>query len=455
MKTILTDVKNNLRTEAFVEGTSDETVETAVVNVFDDVEYQEILGFGGAFTESAAYNYALMDSETKRQFLKAYFDPNEGIGYNFGRTHINSCDFSLDIYSYVQDGDRTLSTFDISRDKKYIIPFLKDALSYCKDELFLLASPWSPPAYMKTNQSVIGGGKLLEEYKSVWALYYAKYIKAYRDEGINIQAISVQNEPKAMQTWESCNYTPEEEAEFIEKYLVPALDAEQLSDIKIIIWDHNKERVYDRCKKVLQNAAVNERVWGIGYHWYTGDHFDGLRIAHEKLGKPLLSTEFCGTIASGEALDALAERYGKEMCENFNNYQIASCDWNLLLSTDGGPFHNRTKESVSVPGVVFDDTNGGCSAPILYDQRKKQLVFTPIYDYIRHFAKYIRRGAKRLGVSKFTDRLSVCAFRNPNGEIVCVLLNTGDCPLPVQLRNNGTVYPLQLPAHSIMTTIQP
>ena len=143
--------------------------ERGVINVFEEFKYQKMLGFGGAFTEAAAYNYSLLSDAQKKEFMEKYFDREKGIGYNFCRSHINSCDFSIDLYTYVEDGDKTLDSFNIDRDRKYIIPFIKDALKYTGDELFLFASPWSPPAYMKDNESPFRGGSLKEEYKSVWA----------------------------------------------------------------------------------------------------------------------------------------------------------------------------------------------------------------------------------------------------------------------------------------------
>ncbi len=455
MKVYKTNTQTNIhfQEETVEKGNHWSGAEGGVINIFDEVEYQEVLGFGGAFTESAAYNYSLMDDKTKERFMKAYFDDEEGIAYNFGRTHINSCDFAVDIYNYVQDGDKTLETFDISRDKKYIIPFLKDALKYAKEDIFLFASPWSPPAYMKDNNSVLKGGKVLEEYKETWALYYAKYIKAYKEEGIDIKAISIQNEPNARQTWESCSYTAEDEADFIEKYIIPVFDREGLSDIKIIIWDHNKERVYDRAKKTLSNPKVNEKVWAVGHHWYSGDHFDGLRIVYEQLKKPLISSENCGSIKE-KVQDGglnLAERYGKEIAENFNNYDIAYCDWNLMLNQNGGPYHNRTATTNAIPGVVFDDVEGGCFAPILYDADKNSIELTPVYYYIGHFSKFVKKGAKRIAYSKYTDDLTVGAFKNPDGEIVVVVMNTSDIQLPAIIRNNDTCTKVDIEAHSIAT----
>ena len=432
-----------------------ESCENAVINVFDDVVYQSVLGFGGAFTESAGYNYSMMDEKTKQEFIQLYFDPEKGISYNFGRAHINSCDFSLDIYDYVEKGDKTLETFSIERDKKYIIPLIRDAMKACSDELVLFASPWSPPAYMKDNHNMTGGGSLLEEYKKIWALYYAKYIKAYAQEGIKISAISIQNEPIAKQTWESCYYTPEDEKTFIRDYLIPVLDEEGLSDIKLIIWDHNKERVYDRAKHILSDETVNNRVWAVGHHWYSGDHFDGLRLVHEQLRKPLICTEFCATLETLLPEDTIpvAERYAVEMCENFNNFEIASCDWNILLSQNGGPYHNRTKASAAVKGVVYDVTEGGCLAPILYHQAEKRMVVTPLYYYIGHFSKFVRRGAKRIAVTKYTDKLHVCAFVNPDGSKVVIVINVSDLDLPAVIRYHGGCTEVKTKAHSIATLI--
>lgn len=425
--------------------------ERGVINVFEEFKYQKMLGFGGAFTEAAAYNYSLLSDAQKKEFMEKYFDRENGIGYNFCRSHINSCDFSIDLYTYVEDGDKTLDSFNIDRDRKYIIPFIKDALKYTGDELFLFASPWSPPAYMKDNESPFRGGSLKEEYKSVWARYYAKYIQEFAKEGIKISAITIQNEPWASQSWESCFYTAENERDFIEKYLAPALDAEDLSDIKIIIWDHNKERVYDRTKKIFESKAVEERVWAVGHHWYSGDHFDGMRLVHEKFGKVILSTENCGVITEDPIV--LAEKYVRELCGDFNNFTSGLCDWNLLLNEFGGPFHNRDKKEPNPGKLVYENKGIGCYAPIIYDSNDKKLIYTPIYYYIGHFSKYVRRGAHRIATTKYSDDVQVCAFENPNGEIVLVIANISDDQLPAVVRHNDVCTNIDMPAHSIITVI--
>ncbi len=434
-------------------GNMPEGTEHGIVNIFDDVRRQEMLGFGGAFTESAAYNYSLMDSATKKAFMKAYFSRKEGIGYNFGRTHIHSCDFSIDLYTYVKEGDMTLESFDISRDKKYIIPMLKDAMQYCEDEIYLFASPWTPPAYMKDNNSMIGGGKLLEEYRALWALYYAKYIKAYAAEGIKISAISVQNEPIALQTWESCYYSPDDEKEMLEKYLIPTLEREGLPDVKVVLWDHNKERVFDRARYILKSPVIDRKTLAVGHHWYSGDHFDGMSLVWEELGKPTVSTEFCKEMKNNNGGIGFAEDYAREISGDLNNYNIAICDWNLMLDQNGGPFHNRTAQSSHLTGAAFDITQGGCYAPILFDTESGKMTLTPVYYYIGHFSKFIKRGAHRIGCTKHTERLSVSAFRNPDGERVVVVMNPTDELIPVVLRHNDVCTRIDAAPHSIMTLV--
>lgn len=425
--------------------------ERAIINIYDEIEYQEILGFGGAFTESSAYNYSLLSDVQKKEFMERYFSREKGIGYNFGRTHIHSCDFSLDIYTYIEEGDLELKTFSLARDRKYIIPMIKDALKYGADELVLFASPWSPPAFMKENGSMICGGKLKADCQKVWARYYAKYIKAMAEEGIQISAVSVQNEPHASQPWESCNYTAADEREFIKQALAPILEEEGLSHIKIIIWDHNKERVYDRAKETFACDTVRDRVWAVGHHWYSGDHYEALRLVHEQFGKTLISTEICGSINEDPA--ALAERYGKELFGDLHNFTAAFCDWNLLLSEQGGPFHNRSEKSTACAGIVLEDKSCGCHAPILLDSRTKELVYTPIYYYIGHFSKYIQRGAKRIATTVYNDRLQAIAFKNPDDRLVLVVMNTAAEELPVNIRHQGVCTQALMEPHSIATVL--
>jgi len=157
------------------------------------------------------------------------------------RTNINSCDFSSDSYAYTEtDGDVSLEHFSIEHDRKYKIPLIKAAIERSGNDVRLFASPWSPPAWMKTNNNMLRGGKLKPEYYQSWADYYIKFVQEYKKEGLPIWGLTVQNEPMATQTWESCIYTAEDERDFVKKYLGPTLEKSELSDLKLMIWDHNR-----------------------------------------------------------------------------------------------------------------------------------------------------------------------------------------------------------------------
>jgi glucosylceramidase len=246
---------------------------------------QTILGIGGALTDASAETFAKLPPAKQREILDAYFDANKGIGYTLGRTNIHSCDFSSGSYTYVNEGDKELESFSVDHDRQFRIPFIKRALATAGGKLTLFGSPWSPPAFMKDNNDMLHGGKLRPEFRQAWATYYTKFIKAYEREGIPIWGISVQNEPMATQTWESCIYSAEDERDFLKNYLGPTMKREGLGDRKIIAWDHNRDLIYQRVSTILADPKAAQYVWGIGYHWYEpwsgGDMmFDNVRLVH-------------------------------------------------------------------------------------------------------------------------------------------------------------------------------
>src|SRR5690348_15313111 len=158
---------------------------------------QTILGIGGALTDSSAETFAKIPAAKQRELLDAYYDPAKGIAYTLGRTNIHSCDFSSASYTYVDEGDKALTSFSVAHDRQFRIPFIKRALATAGGRLTLFASPWSPPAFMKTNNDMLHGGKLKTEFRQAWANYFAKFIRAYEREGIPIWGVTVQNEPMA------------------------------------------------------------------------------------------------------------------------------------------------------------------------------------------------------------------------------------------------------------------
>ena len=235
----------------------------------------------------------------QKQLLTAYYDKVNGIGYTLARTNIHSCDFSSASYTYVSDGDKELKTFNIDHDRQFRIPLIKQAIAASGGRLTLFVSPWSPPAWMKDNNSMIEGGKLLPQYRQSWANYFVKFINAYQKEGIPVWGLTLQNEPMAKQTWESCYFSAEDERDFIKTYLGPTLIKGGMADKKLLAWDHNRDLIYQTASTILNDKEAAKYIWGIGYHWYetwTGSAmmFDNVRrVAETFPDKKLMFTEGC------------------------------------------------------------------------------------------------------------------------------------------------------------------
>lgn len=221
-------------------------VENQVIRINPEFVFQEILGFGGALTESSCYVLSKVDKTISNQILEEYFSQNK-LNYQFVRIPIGSCDFSLASYSYSYKKD--LSDFSIHHDMKYVIPVIKSAQKQNKNLQFI-ASPWSPPAFMKDNHNLIGGGKLLSQYRKLWAEYLVKYVCSYQSQNIPISYMTIQNEPNAKQIWESCLYSSAEEADLLKNYLSPTFKTNGLNT-QFLIWDHNKDIILERSIETL------------------------------------------------------------------------------------------------------------------------------------------------------------------------------------------------------------
>ncbi len=419
-------------------------VETSVF-VDPAVRFQSLLGIGGAITDSTAEVYAALPPAKQAEFMRAYYDKQEGIGYSLARTTIHSSDFSSASYTYIEEGDKTLETFSIDHDRQARLPMIKQAIAAADGKLPLFASPWSAPAFMKTNNHMLRGGALLPEYRQAWANYFVRFIQAYEKEGVPIWGITVQNEPMATQTWESMLYTAEEERDFLKQHLGPTMHAAGYADKKIIVWDHNRDMMLYRAQVILGDPEAAKYAWGLGFHWYeTWAGFDPMyrnvaAVTQAFPDKPVLLTE-----AAVEKFDPAryqhwpnAERYGTSMIHDLNNGAVGWTDWNMLLDEKGGPNH----------------VGNYCFAPLHADTRTGELIYTPSYYYIGHFSKFIRPEARRVSTATSRSTLLATSFANPDGRLATVVMNPTDKEIAYNFYVGQASAVVTIPARAIQTLV--
>jgi glucosylceramidase len=406
--------------------------------------FQKYLGIGGAITDASSEVFATLNETQQNKLLESLYG-KDGIGYNIIRTSIHSSDFGLGSFTYVKEGDADLKTFSIEKDKEKRIPFIKRAIDLIKNDLVFYASPWSPPAFMKSNKNMLQGGKLLPEFRQAWADYYVKFIKAYEEEGIPVWGLTIQNEPMAVQRWESCIYTADEERDFLKNYLGPTLEKEGLGDKKIVVWDHNRDLISERANTIFEDPEASKYAWGIGFHWYetwTGGlpKYDNLKNINESFpSKNMLFTEGCQEGFDTERLHFWpnAERYGNSMINDFNSGVVGWTDWNILLDERGGPNH----------------VQNFCFAPIHANTKTGELIYTPTYYYIGHFSKFIKPGALRVSTTTSRTTIESTSFQNENGTIVTVVMNKTDHTIGYKLIVGAAETYLEIQPRAMQTII--
>ena len=444
-------------------------VENAVaIQLLPDEKFQEIIGFGGAFTESSAYLLNQLGKENRKLIIDAYFG-SEGAKYSLTRTHINSCDFSVSNYSYAPvEGDKELKHFSIDEDRDDIIPMIKEAMAVSEDGFKILASPWTASPWMKDNNAWTGG-KLLPEYYDTWALFFSKYITAYKKEGIDIWGLTVENEPLGNgNNWESMHFTPEEMVDFVSKYLGPKLEANG-QDVKILGYDQNRDELKEWADIMYKDEESAKYFDGMAIHWYasTYDYMpEILNYTHEKAPtKMLIQTEACADAEvphwqddkwywSKEATDwgwdwapeeqkhlhpkyVPVYRYARDIIGCMNHHVQGWIDWNMVLDTEGGP--NWAKN--------------WCLAPVIVDPEKDEVYFTPLYHTMAHFSKYIRPGAVRIGFEISDQDLMMTAAQNPDGSIAVVILNMKEEAKNMKISLGDRSVNIQINAQALQTII--
>lgn len=438
------------------------------IRILPEQKFQTITGFGGSFTESSAYLLNKLSPAKRAEVIEAYFG-DSGAKYSLTRTHINSCDFSLGQYFYAPIADdMELDSFTIEEDRDDLIPMIKEAMATSTDGFKIISSPWTAPPWMKDNNHHVGG-KLLPKYYDTWALFYSKYLDAYKAEGIDIWGLTVVNEPHGNgNNWESMHFSPKEMTDFVRDYMGPKLEKGG-HDVKILGYDQNRAGLKEWVDEMYKDEASSKYFAGTAIHWYesTYDVFpEALQYAHQKdTTKYLIETEGCVDSEipkwqddkwywSKEATDwgwdwaseeekylhpkyAPVNRYARDIIGCLNNWVDGWIDWNMVLDKQGGPnwFKNW------------------CVAPVLVDPETDEVYYTPIYYTMAHFSKFIRPGAVRIGIENDDNELQVTAAKNPDGSIAIVVFNEGKKPKNFNLALDGKAQTIAIEPQAIQTIV--
>ena len=433
-----------------------------------DKKYQTITGFGGAFTESSAYLLNKLGNENRKKIIDAYFS-RDGANYSLTRTHMNSCDFSLNQYSYTPTPDKELKDFSVKEDMDDLIPMIKDALATSEDGFKIFASPWTASPWMKDNKEWVGG-KLLPEYYDTWALFFSKYVDAYKAEGIDIWGFTVENEPHGNgNNWESMHYSPEEMTDFVQHHLGPKLEKDGHGDKIILGYDQNREGLKEWVDVMYKDEASSKYYDGTAIHWYESTYEvfpEALQYAHNKApNKYLIETEGCidsqvpvwkddAWYWKKEATDwgwdwapehqkhlhpkyAPVNRYARDIIGCLNNWVDGWVDWNMVLNKQGGPnwFKNW------------------CVAPIIVDEESDEVYFTPLYYIMAHFSKYMRPGAEVIHVDNLDKTLMVTAAKNPDGSIAVIIFNEEAKAKQISLQLGENVKNISINPQALQTIV--
>ncbi len=441
-----------------------------IISLNPDEKFQTITGFGGAFTESSAYLLSKLGKENQKKIMEAYFSEN-GANYSLTRTHINSCDFSLKHYAYaMEDGDINLDHFSIEEDKKNnLIPMILQAKAISKEGFNIIASPWTSPPWMKDNKNWVGG-KLLPEYYDTWALYFSKYIDAYKKEGIDIWGLTVENEPHGNgNNWESMLYTPKEMTNFVQNHLGPKLESDGKVAVKIFGYDQNRAGIKEWVDEMYKDEKASKYYAGTAIHWYESTYEvfpDDLKYAHNKApNKYLIQTEACvdseiphwkddAWYWRKEATDwgwdwasekekylhskyAPVNRYANDIIGCLNNWVDGWIDWNMVLDTHGGPnwFKNW------------------CISPIIVDTNTDEVYMTPLYYTMAHFSKFIRPRAVKIGCLLKHESVIATAVKNPNGSIAVIVFNPSEQIQNLEINLNNKKITISINANALQTIV--
>ncbi|MGB1448263.1 MAG: glycoside hydrolase family 30 protein [Flavobacteriaceae bacterium] len=459
------------------------------LQLLPEKEYQEYVGFGASFTESSAWNLATLPEEKRKAVLTQLFSPSNGAGFSLTRTHINSSDYSNQHYTYVNDKDETLASFSIAEDLKGfngdendqvagiklenpsydLIPMILEAAAVPGANFKIIASPWSPPSWMKSGETAtMTNGSLKREYYDLWATYLSKYISAYKEKGIDLWGITPQNEPLHAHDarWDSNGFSPEEGRDFLRDHLGPRLvkdghlNLNQPEEgIKVLIYDHNKSNMNAYISPTYSDPAAALYAWGTAFHWYASSqleeqqwHADALE-EHQRNwpNKGMIHTESSIDIDPKDPIGQYwrespdyagtfipFDTYAYDIITDLNHGTQGYIEWCMILSHEGKP-------------NPYDNFN---SAPVLINPHTHEVTYTPLYYLLSHFSQFIRPKAKRIGIAgKAKEGIISTAANNPDGSIALVIFNRTDSPQQLQLSLLSDEFKIEIHPRALQTLV--
>jgi glucosylceramidase len=414
-----------------------------VINIDSSKQYQVMDGFGASLSDSSAWLiWNKLSASEQTLLMNQFFSRKDGIGLSFLRQPMGATDFSASgNYSYddVPPGqiDLTLTGFSIAHDKAYVVPLVRRALEINPD-LKVVALPWSPPAWLKDTASM-SGGKIDPQYYSALAQYFVKFLQAYRQEGIPIYALSVQNEPLySTSAYPTTDLPASEEAKFIADFLAPALAEANLSNVKIFGYEHNWDNT--SYSKTLLASSAAPFIAGISFHCYAGEPSTQTAIKEDAPAKDIWFTE-CSGITSTQFADDLVWNAEHLLIGATRNWARSISLWNLALDQDSGP---RIGGCTNCRGVVTIDIS---SAPAKINLNVE-------YYVLGHIAKYVLPGAHRIDSNTFgRGNIEDVAFENPDGSTVLLVLNSGTSLGSFTVRFQNDTFSYSLPSGALATFV--
>ncbi|WP_340155161.1 glycoside hydrolase family 30 protein [uncultured Winogradskyella sp.] len=466
-----------------------EGIKKVSIELFPEEKFQKYYGFGASFTESSAWNLATIPVESRKNVLTKLFSPTEGAGFTLTRTHINSSDYSNTHYTYIEDGDEDLSTFSIHEDMKGfsgdendqvknieliepgydLIPMILEASNIPGADFKIIASPWSPPSWMKTGEtSTMTNGTLQPKYYGLWAEYISKYVTAYEEQGIKLWAITPQNEPLHAHNaqWDSNGFTPEQGRDFLRDHLGPQLVKDghlKLDDLesglRVLIYDHNKSTMNDYASATYKDPEASKYAWGTAFHWYTNSELKENNWYADELAELQKSWPNKGMIHSESSIDIDAndpigqywrastdyagtfvpfETYAYDIITDLNHGTQGYVEWCSILSHKGQP----------------NPYNNFNSAPVLINPITDEVIYTPLYYLLSHFSKFIRPDARRIGLkSEESNGLIYTAAKNTDGSIAIVVFNNNDEAYELSLTIEGKTFTTEVAPRAMQTIV--